>query len=178
MLELIFNVGGELPVYLADTDGAPVVGVGYAEASVWIRKRGGDLATLALTAANWVEIGDGHYDVIAGAAEADIRGNLHYHASASGAVDYPGVAAVVLPIYGDGDTLKSFRTEDADGNPVSGVYVTCYRVEGSNLIYQGRQRSLNDGLTWWMVVSGSTYQFYREDPTKRVVFENPEVEVA
>ena len=180
MSELVYNSGGVLSVYLEDADGQPVVDVAFDSAGLglWYRKAGGDPVDVELTAVNWIEIGDGHYEVPVGADVADTIGDLHYHCSLTDARHYPGVVPVALPVFGDGDTLRPFTVVDALGEPVSGVYVTCYRVDGARLVYMGRQRSMNDGVTWWMVFVGSTYHYYLEDPTKRVVFTGPEVETA
>ena len=128
MNDITLGTIGKLPVYLSDTTGVPVEGVAYDDVTMWTRKAGGVLTAFTLTALNWTEIGGGHYEVTTTTGEANTLGALHYHCSASGVVDYPGVATIIAGIGGASFTDTYL---DPDSSPIVGAEVRVFDVVDS-----------------------------------------------
>lgn len=82
---LIQNSVGTVTVFMADTAGAPALGLVDTDVTADTKKEGaGAFSAYALTASNWTELSGGFYHVSLSAAEVDTLGNLYLRVQGAG----------------------------------------------------------------------------------------------
>ena len=174
MNDIIQGAVGKLPVYLSDSSGVPVEGVVFGDVTMWTRKVDSALVPFVLTADNWTEIGSGHYEATTATSETDTLGALHYHCSATGVTDYPGVATIVAASTATAYSISGVVT-DSNGDPIEGAEVY---VSASDTMASPRQ-AVSDGNGNYLVYlpSAGTYYVQSSDVGK-VLSDIAEVVVA
>ena len=96
MDEVTLNTAITLPVVLTDASRDPVTGVVFGDVTCKYSKAGAALGTLAVTADNWTEIGQGLYTLDFTVTEIDTLGWLTYLVTGVGAKQYDNTVKVVL----------------------------------------------------------------------------------
>lgn len=101
MLEFKASTIARLPVLLLQSDGTPLTGVVYTDASITVEKSDGTTATYVPSNVEWVELvagdfsGQGKYTLVLPASYLNLTGVLSYAVSAPTAKTYLGVVKVI-----------------------------------------------------------------------------------
>jgi hypothetical protein len=103
------SIERKLPVYLIDSSGVPITGVAWDDVTpptVKYQKEGASgLTSKTLSASNWIEIGQGSYEVVFTSTELNTKGKFTYFATADGALQYPGLVQIA------NKDIEAFDTE-------------------------------------------------------------------
>lgn len=149
MSTFVQSVAGSITLLLEDTAGVPLAGLTNADISAELKKQGETSFTaLALSGANFTEIGGGFYELDLAASNVDTLGNLYVKIT-GGTVKTALFDCFVVatdatsPVTADAPGTSNLFgfVFDLQGNPVSGATVEARLLSTPTVMH-----SANDGL--------------------------------
>jgi len=129
------DTANNLPVLMLDSSGVPVTGIAWDDATPptvnYAKEGDSSLTSLTLSAGNWIEIGQGVYEIAFTAGILDTKGKFIYLATGDGALQYSGLVEIkdndIDDIGSDTDAIKA-KTDNLPSDPASETNATANKT--------------------------------------------------